>query len=873
MELLERESYLRELGHLLDDAADRRGRIVFLGGEAGVGKSSLVEEFCRRVEHEAESIRASCDALSTPGPLNSIRPYVEALGLTFGPNLHMEHARDELVHAMIDAIDRRSGPVLMVGEDAHWADGASLDLARHIGRRIDRLPLLLIVTYRDDEVGPYHPLQRILGDLATAPGYRRLSLAPLSEAAVRSLAAGSDFDPSVLYQQTGGNPFYVTEVLAAGNDVVPATVSDAVLARASRLSPNARLVLGTASAFGATLDPDVLAGIVGPVLDEIEECVACGLLRPQGEMLRFRHQIARDAIYATLLPPRRRLLHQRILAALRELPDRDARLAELAHHAELAQDREATLEFAVAAAGQARNLRAHREAAQQYDRALRHADDLPPRERAELLEAWAYECNLTNRPIDAIDGFRAALEIWRELGEPVKVGENLRWLSRACWFAGRSVESDEAARAALAVLAPLPAGPQLAWAYSNLSHLRMLTSDRHDAVAWGERAIALAQQLGEHEIEIHALTSIGSARMIAGEPTGVRQLEQSLALALEAGFEDHAARAWTNLAARAIVDHQFDLAWHYLADSIAYATEHDLDSYRHYLTAWRAVVKLYRGDWHDVETDCVVALGQPHSLAGTRAVALTALGRLRARRGDPEASPTLQEALSLAEPNGEVVHLGPACAALAEAAWLGGTLPRIVEETRSRLRELSDRLDPWLRGEITWWLWLADESIVPPGDIADPYALQIAGNWAAAAEAWETIGCPYEAARARLASADEAALRSALATFERLDAKPAADMALQRLREIGASTSRRGRNRATRAHPAGLTAREADILTLIVDGRTNREIAERLYLSPKTVEHHVTAILGKLGVPSRREAARVVTELDIASADRSQNAT
>jgi DNA-binding CsgD family transcriptional regulator len=857
MELLEREASLAELHHLLSDAGDRRGRILFLGGEAGVGKTSLVEAFCRQVADDVESIRSSCDALSTPGPLNSVRPHAQALGVTFEPQLREGLVRDELFHAMFEAIDRRDTTMLMVGEDAHWADEASLDLVRYIGRRIDSLPLLLIITYRDDEVGPYHPLQRILGDLATAPGYRRMSLLPLSEAAVRALAAGSDIDPSTLYQQTGGNPFYVTEVLAAGRDVVPTTVSDAALARASRLSPNARFVLGTAAVLGGTVDLDLLAGMAGSALDEIEECLASGLLRLDRDALMFRHQLGRDAIYNAIIPPRRRMLHGRALALLRELPNRDEHLAELAHHAELAGDRDATLEFAVAAAEQAREMRSHREAAQQYARALRLANSLASAERALLLEGWSYECYLTNQLADAIDGRRAAVEIWREHGNLLKESENLRWLSRVSWFAGRNAEAGDAARTALAVLEPVPPGPQLAWAYSNMSQLAMLAFDRDGAVFWGERAIALAEQLGDREILVHALTNVGSARMNAGDARGRDQLEHSLGMALEAGLEYHAARAWTAVSSSSVLLLQLTRARTYLADGIAYTTDRDLDSLRLYMTAWRAVLRLHEGDWPGAEVDCAAVLEQPRSVAVSKIVALATRGRLRARRGEADAMAALDESLALANPT----HIGMVCAARAEAAWLAAEPMGDATGIRELLRDIADRLNPWERGEITWWLRQSGDATVPDGELAEPYALQIAGDWLAAAETWESLGCPYEAARARLMSADEATLRAALATFERLGAAAAVTKARQRLREIGATASHRGPNRTTRVHPAGLTAREAEILALICDGCTNREIAERLFLSPKTVEHHVTAVLAKLGVPSRRDAIRVAADL------------
>jgi DNA-binding CsgD family transcriptional regulator len=464
---------------------------------------------------------------------------------------------------------------------------------------------------------------------------------------------------------------------------------------------------------------------------------------------------------------------------------------------------------------------------------------------------------------DAIDGRHAALQIWRDLGNHLKEGENLRWLSRVYWFAGDNAAAEETAEEALAVLEPLPPGPQLAWAYSNLSQLRVLAYDNEGSITWGNRALAIAERLGEREIVVHALNNVGMAHVRAGNPVGYRQLELSLAMALDAGFAEHAGRAWSGLSSASAMELQLGRSHQYLSDGIAYTAEHDQDSLRLYMTAWRALTRLYLGDWSGAQTDCDTVLSQPRAATVSRIVTLTALGRLRARRGDPDAFVPLDEALALAGPTAEVQRLGPVHTARAEAAWLAADEARSAEATAALLGLTSLRLNPWLCGEIAWWLRQGGERAVPEGKLGEPYALLVASDWSGAAAAWDRLGCPYEAAIARLAGDDEEALRVAHATFERLGARPAAARALRRLKEIGAPTARRGPDRATRAHPAGLTVREAEILSLLTTGCTNREIADRLYLSNKTVEHHVSSILSKLGVTSRQDAAHVALDLGL----------
>src|SRR5215216_2630358 len=282
MELLEREAHLVQLEEHRWQAAAGHGRVVFVGGEAGAGKTSLVDEFSRRIP-ETAVLRASCDALSTPGPLGPVRDLAPTLGLHIEePSLDGD-ARDRLFRDVLAALAARPGPTIVVAEDAHWADGATIELLRFLGRRIGDLPVLVVVTYRDDEIGANHPLRLVLGDLATAPAVRRISVRPLSQEAVQRLAAGSGRDATSVFRLTGGNPFFVTEALAAEGETVPATVGDAILARAARLSPEARAVLDVAAVIGSTIDATLLLAVAGPVLDEAEECIDRGLLRGTGD--------------------------------------------------------------------------------------------------------------------------------------------------------------------------------------------------------------------------------------------------------------------------------------------------------------------------------------------------------------------------------------------------------------------------------------------------------------------------------------------------------------------------------------------------------------------------------------------------------------
>ena len=854
MDLLERAPFLEELAGLQRHAASGEGRLVLVGGEAGVGKTVLIGHLCRSLAKTAQILSGACDPLSTPRPLGPLIDISGTLGGRFERLVHDVSQRDQIFTEFLARLS--SDPTLAVFEDVHWADEATLDLIRFLGRRIGSTRSLLVATYRDDEVGHQHPLRVVIGDLATSRHVQRLSLPPLSEGAVRVLAQEAAIDPAELYRQTGGNPFFVTEVLAAGGQEIPATVRDAVLARPARLSTDGRRALETLAVAGSRVESELLNALLGPLAAAVEECLALGILQSNGTLLSFRHELARVALLEVMSPQHKRALHRKVLDVLADSDIRADDLAQLAHHAEGAQDGAAVLAYAPAAARRAAELKAHREAAAQYARALACADELPSSDRAHLLEAWAYECYLTDRIPEAIEGRTKALEIWREAGNRLKEGETLRWLSRLSWFLGRREDAEEAARASLEVLETLPAGRELAMAYSNLSQLEMLAHKADKAVAWGERALTLAELMGDTETLVHALNNVGTSRLFIADESGRDALERSLRLAFEHNLEEHAARAWTNLAALAVNEFQLERAERYLEEGIAYCTDRDLDSWRLYMSGWQAVALLFQGSWQRATEVANVVYHHPRVSPVSAIQALVVLGRVRARRGDPEVWAVLDQALRLAIETGELQRVGPVRCARAEAAFLAGDMEWVRDEARAAHDLAVARKARWLAAEMAYWRWKAGDLQHAPQEAAKPFALQIAGNWRAAAVEWQHLNCPYEAARALAESGDENALKEALASFEHLGARPAATAAAKRLQELGVRGIPRGPRPSTRANPANLTAREVEILEMLGEGLSNPEIAGKLHRSSKTIGHHVSSILAKLEVRTRTEAVR-----------------
>jgi DNA-binding CsgD family transcriptional regulator/tetratricopeptide (TPR) repeat protein len=867
-ELLERSAQLSALDESLDTVTTGpHGRLVFIGGEAGAGKTVLLRRFCDENRRLARVLWGACDGLLTPGPLGPLFEIAE----TTGGELEELVAAGARPHEVVAALARElSGrrPAVLVLDDVHWADEATLDVVRLLGRRIEGVGALVLVSYRDDELDRTHPLRILIGELSTGQAVTSLEIRPLSAAAVTKLAESRGIDPERLYLTTNGNPFFVNEVLATEREEIPNTVRDAVLARIARVSEAARRLIEAAAIVPRQAEVWLLEALADEDVDRIEECLGSGILVPFPQGVAFRHELARLTVEDTLSPDRRLALHRKAVEALAAPPSGGSDLARLAHHAEAAGDAEAILRFAPLAATRASSLGAHREAAAQYARALRYAEAVPTEERAVLLEGRAYECYLTGELEEAIAAQERTLAERRTLEDVVAEGDCLRSLSRLYRFLGRTREAAEVGREAVARLEKLEPGRELAMAYVNLGHLYTVAEDAERALAWSAKATELGERLGETEAVVYALTNVGAVEVMTEAQRGPAKLERSLELALAAGLEENAGRAYLNLVWWPLRQRRYDLVGRYLEAGLNYCTERGLDLWRLFFIPCRARVELDRGRWTEAAESASLALRDHRTFPVPRVFALTVLGLVRARRGDPDVWPPLDEAISLAEPTGELQRIGPAALARAETTWLEGEHDAVADATDAALELAIRRRAPWIIGELACWRRRAGLEETIAAEVAQPYAAELADEWAQAAELWTAIGCPYEAAIALAGAGEDDALRRALDELQRLGATPAAAIVARRLRERGVRGLPRGPRAATRENPAGLTAREVEVLELVAQGLRNAEIAKRLFLSEKTVGHHVSAILRKLDVRTRGEASAEAGRLGIAAQDR-----
>lgn len=845
-------------------AAQGAGRTVLVSGEAGIGKTFLLEHFVRE-NIEKRVLSGACEALFTPHPLGPLHDLAREASARLQAMLINGTDRAVLFGAVLDELQQPPGPTVLILEDIHWADTATLDLIKFLVRRIHRAPALMILSYRDDELDSAHLLRSLLGHLPSKH-VSRLGVPRLSATAVATLAAATQCDAAGVYAVTSGNPFFVTEILADPKGGVPATVRDAVLGRALGFKAAAREVLELTSVVPRAIELQLIESVLGPALEAVEQCVSSGLLLAKENELRFRHELARVAVEESIAPPRAKYLHSRILAVLTKRTAEKASLSRMVHHAQLAQDSAAVLRFAPEAAREAAARGSHREAAAHCRVALAEAHRLGDADRAELLEEYAGYCFELSDLATAIPAREVAIEIFGRLGNITRQCESIAAHAMPLVRALRNADADRASKQAIALAEQLPQGRGLAKAYATESYLRMLNRDCEEAVAWGEKAIELARRFDDQKVLAAAYNSVGAALMFLDYRRGCEFVNTSLEIArhLQDGGVG-VADAFVMLGTASGEVYRFTDADRFLTEGIAFARAHDLDRLGGYMEAWLALSDMYQGRWDAAGERANAVLLRELSGSTNRLTALLALGRLRTRRGDPGAADVLDEALNLASQSGTLQRLAPVRCARAEAAWMRGDLTGVRNEVAGALKLAVDKKHPWFVGELSYLLWQTGELYELPPVCAEPYALQMRGQWQEAAVAWETLGCAYEQARA-LAEGPEAAQRAALGLFEVLGAQPMAERLRHQMRAAGVRAVPRGPRLTTRDNIAGLTTREMQVLTLLGEGLQNAEIARHLSRSPRTVEHHLAAILAKLAVDSRGEAVEVARQRGILAA-------
>lgn len=851
MRLLERERELAELDDAVRTALGGSGCVLLAHGEAGIGKSSLVGALRDRPPVGSRVLIGACDALSTPrtlGPLRDLTPFV---GARLGDALRAGD-REEVLTALHDELASAPGTVLVV-EDVHWSDEATLDVLRFLGRRIDELRAVLVLTYRDDELDRDHPLARLLGDLRV--NVRHLPLRRLSAASVSELAGDSGVDPRTVFALTDGNPYFASEIIASADAAqVPRTVVDAVTARLRRLDRVTQAHVEQLAVVPSAVSVAELAHLVPGGPGALAAAEEAGLITVRPEGVQFRHELTRRAIVDALPASRRIELNAQVLTMLLEVGGDAGRIVS---HAVEAGDVDAIVQWAPRAARDATVSGARRQAVEHYRAALAHPERFPATERTDLLEDYAIEAHMLGWGLDAVTAQTEVIRLRRGHGDPAALGASLRWYSRFHWLAGNRPAAEAAAREASTVVAGSGDRGLLAIALSNEAQLAMLAHDIPRTIELATRAISLAQEADEPGALSHALNNLGTAHLLQNNDEGIGELLEAADIAIASNHMYDAARAHVNLVWSLLEQYRLDLAERYLQPALELSERTEVVALWAYQRVEQARLHLARAQWDEA----VAAAGNTgESLPQPHCVALMVLGLAGIRRGDPAGEATLEEASRLAERLGELQRTAPAAAARAEAALLRGDLRAARSIARPAYDEVVRLGNMNLQAELASLLRRAGEVVeAPAGEF--PFAVQARGDWKRAAELWRANGCPYHEASALAESPHESDLLAALEILDRIEAQPLARRVRAMLRERGARSIPRGPSAMTRGNPAGLTARQVEVLRLVAEGRTNAEIAERLVLSVRTVDTHVAAVLAKLGVATRAEAARLAPDV------------
>jgi len=850
--LLERDAELARLLAAADSARDGLGVGVALTGESGAGKSTLVQALTDRAGG-LRLLRGQCDPLSTPRPLGPFRDLASS-GLLPSLRSGADVVLPEVCEQVYDAL--RGEPTLLVIEDLHWADAASVEVLRFVARRVEAMPLLLVVTYRDGEIGPRHPARSLLGDFARSDGLVSLPLPPLSLAAVRELLDGTSLDPGQVHRATGGNAFFVSEVVKDPDRPVPSSVRDAVLARTAAVDAHDYEVLQLVASAPDRLDDRLLPalGVDLPTLRRLDDTAL--LSRDAGGIV-FRHELARQAVESTIPPGGGPRLHARLLDALVDLDTVDP--AVLTHHAVGARDNARASRFARAAADEAIRSGAHSEAAAFFEIALEHLDSASARERAALLLSLSFEQYMTSRLTDAIANVTATFPLWEEVGDHEGLAAAHDAVAIYEYYNARRRQAeqhaDQATRIAADAGATLPLANAratrafLAYLRSEAGLVREVLDDPHMVT---ERATAPA--LGVRTALLDSLTLL-----VTGDDDARAQALVSIERARTAGYDELASTGYSQISSLDVEQGRFRAAERVLEESLPFTHDRDIPICRHFQTAVRSRLNLAQGHWSAALEDAGAVLeheGMPVATLWPHLVSIL----VPLRRGENVTAARLDEAWGLAEQIDEPMRRLAVLAALAEWCWMTG-----VEDSRVT-RAAKDLAD----GPTTSWgaggflLWLRRLGLdLPEVTVAEPFRLALDGRAAEAASWWRRAGDPFLEAMSLADSAEEKDRVRAVTLLDRLGAVGTADRLRLDLRRDAVDGVPQRPRASTQANPAGLTNRQLDVARLVARGLSNAEIAARLFISPKTADHHVSAVLAKLDLPNRRAIVVQADELGL----------
>lgn len=856
---LERDQAMNVLHSAIAKASAGVGSNVLISGEAGIGKSTLVDQFVKLRRDRCQILIGGCETLTTPRPLGPLCDVASLLGDAFQRLFHEEASPARIFQELVVALSRSTQPTILVFEDVHWADYATLDLIKFLSRRSAQLPLVFVMTYRLEEVSRSHPLRAVLGDMPIEAS-SRINLLPLSRGAVDEICRRAEVKHATLFEVTLGNPFLVSVFVDAAQrpQTNPlASIRDVVQARISRLSEDSQRLCELVSVVPGSVEISVLQTaceslISSNFIDSVDQCLISGLLELHDKTIGFKHEISRRVVETNLQPVTTKILNDAVYQALLAVPD--VSFARLVHHASKAQLHSQVATLAPQAADQARRLGARLEALTNYRHALDFLDLLPTKTQAEVLEGWAVETAAMTWPDQRVfEALHRAVSLWKSLGETERAGGALRWLAFGFWIFGKRKEGTKFLEEALSLLESIPPTATLAVTYSLRIKLYMADSDYPQAIATGQRALSISQSLKAEEAMAQSMTYLGTAMLRAQQLEGKKLLVDGIALGREKGYFKSTSDAYHNLVEALLKQGMLLEAEQSCAEGLNYSGQFDISTT--YLYGLESQIQCQRGRYDQAEKTARKAIETlPGGSDFVRRPALTGLGIALSRAGRDGALETLRELLNCNINLDFTQDILPATAALTEALAFAGKFEEAREVLTKGWGLRGRESNPWMIGALL--IWAERLNLTLHGDhaadisLAKPFEFELKGQHRAAADCWGAIGAPFEQAVALMRCEPSDVLR-AIDIFDEISAAPALNYARMHAKALGLRGVKRGPYGASRGNPVGLTAREMQILQLICSGLSNSLIATKLQRSERTIEHHVSSILSKAGANTR----------------------
>ncbi len=862
MALIEREGLLASLQQYFEDISDGEGHCVFIGGEAGIGKTALVKAFCKKQSDECSIYQGACDALFTPRPLAPLYDILWQVNKERWPTSPSSEERSALFADFFQELSAKKGKLLIVFEDIHWADEGTLDFIRFFARRIYQLRCLFILTYRDNEIHSRHPLRNVLGQLPP-DSFTKLVVTPLSKQAVVEMATQKGYSGEDVYSISGGNPFYVNEILASYSPGVPDNIKDSILSVYERQKEGTKNAWQIWSVMPEGLEVDRVAKIKSALGKAIDHCFAISVILVQSGKVVFKHELYRRTIEESLTPFKRMELNKMMLELFLDSFEEKGEIERILHYAKNANEKKLVVKYAPEAAQKAALIGAHMEASKLYLTAIAYFEGNDTNQLAKFYKAYAYECYLSNQIQEAITFTEKVLNNSKENSDIEKTGDSLRFLSRLWWFDGNRKNAENFGWQAIEALKNQPASFTKAMAFSNMSQLKMLSDEPAECMLWGEKAIAMAKELGDEEILCHALNNVGSVQMFvhSSEQKGIAMLQQSLEIALRNYYHEHAARAYINLASGLVKLKNYAFADKTLQAGIHYCEERDLNSWSNYMLSWKARLNFETGDWTQAWRIADNLLKNENQPAIIKITALIVLAKIMMRRGEDSLT-LLKEVKTMCFQTMELQRVIPSMVALLEYEWLTGKT--IIENTdiEQTILLMQHAGFDFEKNEFVFWMKKAGRHFVAGKEVAEAFDISSTAKALKAAGFWKKSGCAYEQALALFEGKDDDK-RKAMGLIQDLGAIAVYEKMKQEMRHLGIKNIPRGIRNSTRSNAAFLTGREMEILQLLKEELHNKEIAAQLYISAKTVDHHVSNILFKLDADSRSKAVTKAESMGI----------